>query len=405
MTGRFLARHRAVTGRLDEGAVAIVVALLTVVLVGMAAFATDFGLAYSRQRQLQTAADGASLAAAKTFADAATPGLTCSTVVASASGSAVTVARSYHALNAPADAALATGAAPSGWSGDAGVAYRCNPAGNVEVRVTNTGTSPAFFGSVFGVSDIDLGRSATAAMGPATAVTGLRPFAVCATAANQLLANNTANPGAAQLVSFDKVFSGTTSTATPCGSSPGNWGTLDYDGGSNPVGDTTLWTDVGFNAQIDLGSDLQITFPGDPGFPSANSGNCTTGDGCVHTVNLSGALNDIINRPSVLPVFDVVTGSGNNASYRVVGFIGVKLCGWKIGNQSGTGPNTFYNLPACYDSSANVSLPTGNGSSSNAFQVRVDGFIPIGQLSQFCGLSGNPSVQCSNSPRVTQLVN
>jgi hypothetical protein len=381
------------------------VALLTVVLVAMAAFATDFGLAYSRQRQLQTAADGASLAAAKTFADVAAPGRACSAVVSAGSVGAVAVARSYHGLNAPAGSQLATGAAPTGWSGDAGVAYRCNPAGNVEVRVTNTGTSPAFFGSVMGLDDIGLGRTATAAMGPATAVTGLRPFAVCATAANQLLANNNATPGVAQLVSFDKVFSGSTNTATPCGSAPGNWGTLDYDGGSNPVGDTTLWTDIGFNAQIDLGSDLVITFPGDPGFPSANSGNCSTSDGCVQNVNLGGALNDILNRPSVLPVFDVVTGSGNNTEYRVVGFIGVKLCGWKIGNQSGTGSNTYYGLPSCYDNAANVRLPTGNGSSSNAFQVRVDGFIPIGQLSQFCGLSGNPSVQCSNSPRVTQLVN
>ncbi|MBI1377302.1 MAG: hypothetical protein GC157_07460 [Frankiales bacterium] len=385
---------------------AVVVAILVMLLAGMAAFATDFGLAYARKRQLQTASDGAALAAAKTLADAATPGLSCATVVSTAMTSARASAVAYAAANAPADATLATGPAPSGWSGDAGVAIRCNPTGNAEVRVQEVGSSPSVFGGIFGVSDYQLSRDATAAMGPATAVTGLRPFAVCSAAVDQLLAYDASHPGDAQLIDLNKVFQGSTSVATPCGSAPGNWGTLDFDGGSNPAGDTTLWTDVGYNLSIDLGSTLQIFFAGDPGFPSANGGQCTTTDGCVQTVKLAGALNDILDRPSVLPVFDVVSGSGSNSTYRVVGFIGLRLCGWKIGNQSGTGANTFYNLPSCYDSSnPNVALPTSNGSNVNAFQVRVDRFIPIGELSSYCGLTGNPSVICEDSPRVTQLIN
>ncbi len=390
----------------DDGVVAIIVAVLVVVLAGMAAFATDFGLAYARKRQLQTASDGAALAAAKQLADAATPGLSCATVLSTAVASARSVASSYATLNAPPNSSLATGPAPVGWSGDAGVAFRCNAAGNVEVQVATRNTSPAIFGGIFGASNYGLARSATAAMGPATAITGLRPFAVCQAAARALLANNATNPGAAQLITFDKVFNASSSVATPCGSSAGNWGTLDFNSGSNPVGDTTLWTDVGYNLQIDLGAGLAITFPGDPGFPSANAGQCTTSAGCVQKVNLDGALNDIINRPSVLPVFDNVTGNGGNATYRVVGFLGVKLCGWKIGNQSGTGANAFYNLPACYDSTTpTVALPTGNGSTDNAFQVRVDRFIPVGEISSYCGLTGSTTVVCESNPRVIQLIN
>ena len=49
----------------DDGAIAVIVALLLVVTVGIAAFTTDFGSAYVSKRQLQSAADAGSLAAAQ----------------------------------------------------------------------------------------------------------------------------------------------------------------------------------------------------------------------------------------------------------------------------------------------------------------------------------------------------
>ena len=392
----------------DEGVVAILVAVLIVLLAGMAAFVTDQGLAYSRKRQLQTAADGAVLAAAKQLQDNAAPGRTCASVLTAGQVGARASAVTYQALNGPSGSKLVTGPAPAGWSGDAGVAFRCNAVGNAEVTVANTGTSPAIFGGLFGAGDYVLSRTATAAMGPPGAIVGLRPFAVCQTAVDALLAADAAHPGSAQLITLDKVFNASSSggTATPCGSAPGNWGTLDFNGGSNPVTDTSLWTDIGYNAVIDLGSGLSISFPGDPGFPSANAGNCSPADGCQHTVKLDGALNDIIGRQSVLPVFDVVTASGANTTYRVKGFLGITLCGWKIGNNSGTIPDPTYGGLACYDGSTpGVQLPPGNGSTINAFQVRVTRFIPIGDISSFCGLTASPAVACDTNLRLTQLIN
>jgi len=172
----------------DSGAVAVFVGILVVVLFGVAVFATDFGMAYSRKRQLQAASDGAALAAAKTFADAAKPGLSCATVVSTAAAAARATAVTYSGLNWPPNSALATGAAPAGWSGDAGVAYRCNPTNSVEVLVTTTNTSPPIFAGIFGADGFDLVRSAVAAMGAPTAVQGLRPFAVCQNAVDALLA-------------------------------------------------------------------------------------------------------------------------------------------------------------------------------------------------------------------------
>ena len=52
-----------VTRRDERGAVALIVAGLVVVLVGISAFTVDFGMAYATKRQLSSAADAASLAA------------------------------------------------------------------------------------------------------------------------------------------------------------------------------------------------------------------------------------------------------------------------------------------------------------------------------------------------------
>ncbi len=54
----------------DEGAIAIIVALLSLVLIGMAAFAVDFGNAYAVKRQLSVSADASALDAARAVATA-----------------------------------------------------------------------------------------------------------------------------------------------------------------------------------------------------------------------------------------------------------------------------------------------------------------------------------------------
>ncbi len=53
----------------EDGAVAVVVAILLIVLLGISAFAVDFGLSYTSSQALQSASDGASLAAASSYGD------------------------------------------------------------------------------------------------------------------------------------------------------------------------------------------------------------------------------------------------------------------------------------------------------------------------------------------------
>ena len=49
----------------DDGAVAVIVAILAVVLFGMAAFAVDMGIAYASKRELSVTSDAAALAGAQ----------------------------------------------------------------------------------------------------------------------------------------------------------------------------------------------------------------------------------------------------------------------------------------------------------------------------------------------------
>ena len=375
-------------GRVDDdrGAVAIIVAVLSIAIIGIAAFATD-RLAYSRTRQLQIASDGAALAAAKQFQDVATPRLTCATVLATGQTAADSVARSYALQNAPSGSTLASGVAPSGWSGDAGVAFRCNPQANIEVQVRTNNTSPAFFGQLFGASAYSLSRPATAAMGPATQVTGLRPFSFCKTVVDTLIAQDPNFTGQkAQVIAIDKVFneqnpSGTSPTA--CGNASGNRETLGLDGSSNDPKNITLWTDVGYNKPIDLGGVTSITFPGDPGFPAANAGQCTVSDGCDRTVKTGDAFDDILGQPSVLPVFDV-RRRREQLDLPCRGFSGRQDLRLAVGESDGIVPNPTFGGTACFDPL--VPFPPGNGNASS-LQIRLTNFIPVANLSVFVAWS------------------
>src|SRR4051794_708545 len=80
-------------GRADErGAVALVVALLTVVFAGLAALVVDLGFARDEHRAAQNAADAAAIAAATVFADALNPAGVTAADIARARSAATTYA-------------------------------------------------------------------------------------------------------------------------------------------------------------------------------------------------------------------------------------------------------------------------------------------------------------------------
>lgn len=121
---------RALRG--DRGAVLPFVALLLVVILGMAAFAIDLSVGYQNERRAQTAADAAALAGVQDLPTDPT----------------AAQADAQASVNTNLPGATATITTP----------YNGNSS---EMKVTVTTSSPAFFAKIFGVSSLK--ESATAA--------------------------------------------------------------------------------------------------------------------------------------------------------------------------------------------------------------------------------------------------
>lgn len=336
----------------DNGAMAIIVALLTTVLIGVGAFAVDFGLAYSEKRQLSIAADAAALAAARNIERNAAVGESCGTLRAREAPAARVVAEDYSDnKNSPGSQLL---------PGAAGFSVTCHPTLGLLVSVNNSRPVDTLLGGVFGANGITVGRSARAVVGPAGAITGLRPYAVCEGIADSKLL---VEDGLAHTITFDNASSG-------CGSAPGNWGIIDFDGGSNPSGEIEEWTRYGYGKPIS--GPLPIVFNGQPGAPSPGA--------------LEAEMNSILDKDIVIPVYDTVVDPGQNSRFRIVKFIGIRLCAWKFNNQSNQG--------ACYDSTE-IPLPAP----ANYMQVKFARVVPIAELSGSCRLGDS----CDTGLRVIKL--
>ncbi len=240
-------RPRADRRRQEGGAVAIMVALMSTMLIGIMAFVTDFGMAYANKAAVQNGADAAALAVARQVTTTASPTINCTglALASAADPSLRTLAEQYFAENTPRGGSLA--------AGTAGLSFSCTSTG-FTVSVTGTQDSPTFFGQIYGASKIPINQSAKAVVGPAVSVTGLRPFAVCQADAN-LMKAATLN----FTISFDNSDAG-------CGYAPGNWGVLDFNGGSNGTGEVADWILNGYSGSVSVATPSYIY--GNPGAPN-----------------------------------------------------------------------------------------------------------------------------------------
>jgi hypothetical protein len=330
-----LTRIGASDVRDERGATAILVALLTVFLVGMSAFTIDLGASYVSNRNLQKAADAGALAGAQALTQY--PG-TCEQVrsntaaVTAAHQAAIGIARKNYP--------------DASWTED-GTRWSvaCDPELRV-LRVTfaNSGVTPARFAPVFGGTDsIRTGRGSQATVDVAPgAGENVRPLALCSAA----VGNTT--PG-----QFVKVYypgSGTRSPAQcPKPSSSGNWWTLDCP--EERSGSTSTLAD-----QIKNGCHERVsTIPGQanahtPGAltvvlesacPSASlhSETCMSGDpGNLDAGQVALAWKYLVDtqKVSIFPVFcvtpqcsdDTVSGTGTNTVFPVYKLVGGVVCGY-----------------------------------------------------------------------------
>lgn len=310
--------------RNERGATAILVAALSVVLVGMAAFTVDFGQAYASKRQLQSGADAAVLAAAAQYADKVGD---CVALDGNTAYEAVARADAEEILEEARPAASIVD-----WDVD------CRD-GELYVATAVQGQTPGAFGGVFGSGAITTQRAAEATVEVAeTAGRGVRPYMMCS--------QDIPNPVPSGIVRVDFGGQAGMSEACPTAENPGNWWTVNCpEDFSNSTAVLEENTRNGCDDPVSIvdpqdGPDLTADLlAGCDGGADEDCLNAVTGN--IGSSGIWDAWNSLLGKRILVPVFcgeptcdpaAVAPAGGGNVNYPVHRFAAVVVCGYHWGS-------------------------------------------------------------------------
>ena len=251
----------------EDGAVAVMVALIMIPLLVCTALVVDVGSAYSRRTELQTAADAAALAIAQDCGKGS-----CGNVASTATA---LTSSNVRAGRADATAALA---------------------GN-SVTVRTTSVVDYFFAPVIGIDNGTVSARATAAWGAPIGGLSVLPIIFSWCAFYQQTHGGIPSP-TTQSIRFSKEDS--TNCTGPSGNVvPGGFGWLKIDSGGG----------------CKVTSSISGTVYSDPG----SSGPCNDS---YFTAQL--------NKTVLLPLFEKFGGTGTGAWYQVYGYAAFRLTGFHL---------------------------------------------------------------------------
>ena len=327
----------------ERGAIALLSAVLAISLVVFAAFAVDFGMAYTSKRQLQTAADAGALAAASYYAQK--PGK-CSALKANPTylTDARDIAVTYVGNNRPNANVI-------------GFTVDCNSVstGQLTVDVTVDGSTSVGLGKlVFNSDTITTQRTAQARVEVPSSTDRLRPYMIC----SQFVPD----PASVFPTGVTKVdFPSTSDSTGNCPHSSGNWFVVDcphIGNGNNGNPDLAAATADGCSNDhlisiVDpqdgtspsaLSASLLAACPGSANFATYDPDCLSANPGNVSANSIVTAWNTLIakHRPVVFPVFcgkptcdpaaftDV---GGNNTLYPIQRLASAQVCGYHWGNK------------------------------------------------------------------------
>lgn len=209
---------------------------------------------------------------------------------------------------------------------------------NVTKNAEKNGQVPYFFARIFGNTGQDMFASATATMSrnvsgfylppDSSARLDILPFALDEDTWEELLEGN-----ASDNYSFDAESGSVTNGSDgilevnlfPQGTgAPGNRGTVDIGGNNNSTNDIKRQITDGISAQdlIDLGKPLVL-----------NNGTMTLNGDTGISAGVKSPLQSIVGEKRVIPLFSSVSGNGNNATYTITKWVGVRVLYVKL-----TGP-------------------------------------------------------------------
>ncbi len=333
-----------------HGTITILAAIMSIVLVGMVAFCVDLGYVLSAKEELQRSADSSALAACWEYGKQLGKGSSSTLAMSSAR----TVAAQYasanqvtgHAVSLDSNTAnSANGDVVFGYVSDfknSQSAFETNGANGynaVKVRLRKNGSIngqvPFFFAKIFGLSGQSLSSEAIAGLvldikgfqapGDGGNI-GVLPFALDQQTWNGLIANSgtdaykwnadtkTVSAGSDGLVEVNLYPQGT--------GSPGNRGTVDIGSCNNSTADIARQIVYGISASdlAALGKPLTLD----------NGGTMTLQGDTGISAGVKDELASIIGQPRVVPIFSTVTGNGNNATYTIVKWQGIRIVNVKL---------------------------------------------------------------------------
>ncbi len=226
----------------ERGAAIAYFAFLMAALVGVGGFAIDGGRLWSQRRLLVSATDAAALAGA-----------------AAASELSTACTEAYNYLLANATAVASQTCTPK----------RVHRAGIIEVSATQE--VDYLFASVLGL-DQGIARSTSAASWFDRPLPEARPFVICEKATPDLITwLNSPDSDSFTM----RLYISSEHAVAQCsadGSAPGNWGTVNFDNGSNSLDKMRDWVENGWSEGVyTSSSNLSCVvepfgcYPGDPG--------------------------------------------------------------------------------------------------------------------------------------------
>lgn len=271
--------------RSDRGQATVLTVIFLVALLGAVALVLDVGSWFREQRDTQSTADAAALAAAQGLPD--TPG--------TASG----LANEYLAKNG---------------GGTAQVTFSSDLAANDTVTVKVTRQAPGIFSRLFGIESVDVRASATARAGYPDAARFAAPIAVDE---QHPLLQCKPLPCFGQSTTLDLLKVG-----------PGAFRLLNLDGSKGGTGGKIdeEWILRGFDGYMPLG-----WYGSDPGAAFNDS-------------KIKSALNVRIGDELLFPVYDKSKGGGSNFEYRVIGWVGFVVTDFKAQGSKGTVDGYFVRM-------------------------------------------------------------
>ena len=270
--------------RNDNGQAMVLTVVFLTVLLGMAALVLDIGSWYRADRATQSTADAAALAGAQ-----ALPYDTAS---------ANTLAMQYANKN-------------GGGLSAADIQISKSLAPNDTIQVHIRGNAKGIFTKLFGVKSVSVGSRATARASLMQSAQYVAPIGV-----------NIKHPKLKGGPASCPCFGSGNLTTLPLGKTgaPGSFDLLNIDGSKGGTGGKILsdWITKGYSGYLPIGSYLSDT-------------GAKWNDSLVQN-----ALEARKNSDLLFPVYDTLAGSGANATYHVVGWVGFHITGHSASGNSGS---------------------------------------------------------------------